>query len=171
MKKFEKFVFLSNYWLITAKVYNPRSRCCCFRRVAMWRRKLFTSKTRALPRKRASENKSRRTRDTVGGIPGKNLRWDAPDKTRKQPRTRLQLPPRGTNCAAGRGNEVAPFVLHAKSIWTNESLFAAGAKDAHSRRRTLARGKILIRTGGSRTTGLAIGYISCRSQAMNFQCE
>jgi len=53
-------------------------------------------------------------------IPGKNLRRPC-NKTRKQPRTRLQLPRRGTNCAAGWEKRSWPFVLHAKSIWTNKS--------------------------------------------------
>jgi len=53
-------------------------------------------------------------------IPGKNLRRPR-NKTRKQSRTRLQLPHRGTNCAAGWEKRSWLFVLHAKSIWTNKS--------------------------------------------------
>lgn len=115
MKKFEKFVFLSNYRLRRKFASRGRDAIPPCRHVAAEIIRLenesVTSNARA-----GIKADGREIRSAAPQIPGKNLRRGAPDKTRKQPRTRLQLPPRGTNCAAGSGNEVAPFVLHAKSI-------------------------------------------------------
>lgn len=109
MKKFEKFVFLSDYRLVTAKVRDPESRSG-FRatryypgHVAVRRRRIIRLENERVTRARTGNRSGRGRRDTVGAAnPGEKLA-PAPDKTRKQPRTRLQLPCRGTNCAAGVG--------------------------------------------------------------------
>lgn len=125
MKKFEKFVFLSDYRLVTVKVRDPEWLSCD-----------ETLSSRPCRRASAENNPPRKwesvTRAGTGNGSGREIRgWHRksrgktctgpPDKTRKQPRTRLQLPRRGTNCAAGWEKRSWPFVLHAKSIWTNES--------------------------------------------------